>query len=172
MNIGLGGSFATWCGTILERERPVVLIAEPGRELEAATRLGRIGFDNVVGYLFGGMQQLEEAPELVERTERVTAGSLAEQLASSQPPVVIDVRTAREWSERHIDGAVNVPLSQLAERIAEVPSDKSLVVYCAGGYRSAIAASVLRGGGRPHLADLVGGLGAWDSSQTATVAGM
>jgi rhodanese-related sulfurtransferase len=171
VNIGLGGSFATWCGTILDQQRPVVLIAEPGREVEAATRLGRIGFDNVAGYLAGGMQQLEEAPELVERTERVTAGSLAEQLAASQPPVVIDVRTAREWSERHIDGAVNVPLSQLAERIAAVPADTSLVVYCAGGYRSAIAASMLRRGGRPQVADLVGGLGAWDSSKTAAVGG-
>jgi hydroxyacylglutathione hydrolase len=84
---------------------------------------------------------------------------------------VIDVRTPREWSERHIDGAVNVPLSQLAERIAEVPSDTSLAVYCTGGYRSAIAASVLRRGGRPRVADLVGGLGAWDSSQSTTVGG-
>jgi glyoxylase-like metal-dependent hydrolase (beta-lactamase superfamily II)/rhodanese-related sulfurtransferase len=171
VNIGLGGSFATWCGTILEQDRPVALIAEPGRELEAATRLGRIGFDNVAGYLSGGMQPLEEAPELVERTERVTAGSLAEQLASSAPPNLIDVRTPREWNERHIDGAVNVPLSQLADRIAEIPSDAPLVVYCAGGYRSAIAGSVLRRAGRRQVTDLVGGLGAWESSQPAEVGG-
>jgi hydroxyacylglutathione hydrolase len=171
LNIGLGGSFATWCGTILDQERPVVLIAEPGRELEAATRLGRIGFDNVVGFLFGGMQQLEDAPGLVERAERITAGTLAEQLASSAAPRVIDVRTAPEWNERHIDGAVNVPLSQLADRIAEIPSDTPAVVYCGSGYRSAIAGSVLRRAGRLQVADLVGGLGAWESSQTATVGG-
>jgi glyoxylase-like metal-dependent hydrolase (beta-lactamase superfamily II)/rhodanese-related sulfurtransferase len=169
LNIGLGGSYATWCGTILEEQRPVVLIAEPGREVEAATRLGRIGFDNVAGYLAGGMQQLEDAPELVDRTERVTAGSLAEQLASSAPPQVIDVRTAREWDEGHIGGAVNLPLAQLADRMAELPSDTSLVVYCASGYRSAIAGSVLRRAGRRQVADLVGGLGAWESSQPATV---
>ena len=87
VNIGLGGSFATWCGTVLDRERPIVLIAEPGRELEAAVRLGRIGFDNVDGYLDGGMQPLEDAPELVDRIERITAGSLAEQLASTDSAV-------------------------------------------------------------------------------------
>jgi rhodanese-related sulfurtransferase len=108
---------------------------------------------------------------MVERTERVTAGSLAEQLASSEPPALIDVRTAREWSERHIDGATNVPLSGLVDRIAEIPLDTSLVVYCTGGYRSAIAGSVLRRAGRRQVADLVGGLGAWDSSKTATVGG-
>jgi hydroxyacylglutathione hydrolase len=171
LNIGLGGSFATWCGTILEQERPVVLIAEPGREIEAATRLGRIGFDNVMGYLFGGMQQLEDAPELVERTERITAGSLAEQLASSSPPNLIDVRTEREWNDRHIDGAMNAPLSHLADRVGAIPPDASLVVYCTGGYRSAIAGSLLRRAGRRQVADLVGGLGAWESSQPAGVGG-
>jgi glyoxylase-like metal-dependent hydrolase (beta-lactamase superfamily II)/rhodanese-related sulfurtransferase len=169
INIGLGGSYATWCGTILDQERPVVLIAEPGRELEAAMRLGRIGFDNIEGYLADGMQQLEQAPELVERTERVTAASLAEQLASSAPPNVIDVRTAREWTESHIDGAMNFPLSQLAERVDEIPSDAPLVVYCGGGYRSAIASSLLRRAGLRQVTDLVGGLGAWESSQAAGV---
>ena len=96
VNIGLGGSFATWCGTLLDAERPIVLVSEPGREVEAATRLGRIGFDNVAGYLDGGMQPLDDAPELVERIERVTARSLAEQLASSEPPLVVDVRQPRE----------------------------------------------------------------------------
>ncbi len=169
VNIGLGGSYATWCGTILDQERPVVLIAEPGRELEAAKRLGRIGFDNVEGYLAGGMQQLEQAPELVERIERVTAASLAEQLASFAPPSLIDVRTTREWNEGHIDGATNVPLSQLADRIHEIPSDTPLVVYCGGGYRSAIASSLLRRAGLRRVTDLVGGLGAWESAQAASV---
>jgi rhodanese-related sulfurtransferase len=169
VNIGLGGSYATWCGTILDQERPVLLIAEPGREIEAAKRLGRIGFDNVEGYLAGGMQQLERSPELVERIERVTAGSLAEQLASSAPPSVIDVRTPREWSEGHIDGATNLPLAQLHDRMDEIPSDTPVVVYCSGGYRSAIASSLLRKAGLREVTDLVGGLGAWESSRTASV---
>jgi hydroxyacylglutathione hydrolase len=169
VNIGLGGSYATWCGTILDQQRPVVLIAEPGRESEAATRLGRIGFDNVAGYLAGGMQQLEQAPELVDRIERITAASLAEQLASPAPPSLVDVRTAREWSEGRIDGATNVPLSQLADRIDEIRSERPIVVYCSGGYRSAIAASVLRRAGLRQVTDLVGGLGAWESCRPGSV---
>lgn len=170
LNIGLGGSFATWCGTVLERDRPVVVIAEPGRELEAATRLGRIGFDNVAGYLAGGMQQLDGAPELVERIERITAGSAAEQLAAPSPPLLLDVRTSREWEEEHIDSAFNLPLAQLPDRMTELQRDRPLIVYCGSGYRSAIATSLLCREGRRDVANLVGGLGAWKSAQLATVA--
>lgn len=169
LNIGLGGSFATWCGTILDHERPVVLVAEPDRETEAAVRLGRIGFDTVAGYLEGGMQQLDGRPELIERTERITASSAAEQLAAPRPPLVIDVRTAREWNDAHIDGALNIPLSQLSERLAELPSDCPLIVHCTSGYRSAIASSLLRREGLLQVANMVGGLAAWDSAHLATV---
>jgi hydroxyacylglutathione hydrolase len=169
LNIGLGGSFATWCGTLLDQERPVVLVADPGRDTEAATRLGRIGFDTVVGYLAGGMQQLNDANELIERTERITASSAAEQLATSSQPFMIDVRTAREWNEAHVEGAVNLPLSQLSQRLAELPPDRPLILYCASGYRSTIATSLLRREGLPDVANLVGGLGAWDSARLPTV---
>ena len=170
LNIGLGGSFATWCGTLLDPERPVVVIAEPQREVEAATRLGRIGFDTVAGYLVGGMQELEDAPQLVGRIERITAGSLAEQLDSAQPPVVIDVRNPGEWGASHIEGAVNVPLSQLAGRVDELARDRKLIVYCASGYRSAVAVSLLRREGLTEVANLVGGLGAWEAAKLAVVA--
>jgi hydroxyacylglutathione hydrolase len=170
LNVGLGGSFATWCGTILDPGRPVVLVAEPGREVEAATRLGRIGFDTVLGYLAGGMQQLADAHDLVGRIERITAGSAAERLVAPDPPLVLDVCTAREYGEAHIEGAVNMPLSQLAERIGELPSDRTIVVYCASGYRSAIASSLLSREGLPRVANLVGGLAAWNSAQLSTVA--
>ncbi len=169
LNVGLGGSFATWCGTILDQDRPVVLIAEPGRELEAATRLGRIGFDNVAGYLEGGMMPLRDAPELIERIERITAGSLAERLRSGAAPLLIDVRAPGEWNEGRIEGALHLPLSQLAQRTAELPADRPLVVYCASGYRSSVAASVLRRAGIREVATLVGGLAAWRSAQLQTV---
>src|SRR5205807_4829395 len=131
VNIGLGGSFATWCGTILDTERPIVLIADPGRELEAATRLGRIGFDNVAGFLQGGMQAVEDDDrDEVGRTDRITADSLREQLGSEHPPLVIDVRTAGEWTDRHIDGSANVPLSRLAQALSSLPADRPVVVYC------------------------------------------
>ena len=168
LNVGLGGSYATWCGTILDRERPIVLIADPGREVEAATRLGRIGFDGAAGYLSGGMEPLDRAPELVDRTPRLTAAALGEQLESRAPLRLVDVRTESEWSAERIDGALNVPLSQLEKRQAELPDERPLVVYCGSGYRSAIAASMLRRDGRSSVSDLVGGLAAWNSSRLAT----
>jgi hydroxyacylglutathione hydrolase len=167
VSVGLGGSFATWCGTVLDGARPIVLIAEPGRELEAATRLGRIGFDTVAGYLAGGMAPLDGAPELVDRIERVTAGSLDEQLASPDPPLVIDVRTAREWGDGHIEHALNVPLSQLGERLGTLARDRSLVVHCASDYRAAIAASLIRREEPRDAAVLVGGIAAWESTPLA-----
>ena len=169
LNIGLGGSFATWCGTLLDAQAPVVLVADPGRETEAATRLGRIGFDTVTGYLSGGMQQLAQAPELVERTERITAGSVAEQRAAPTPPLLIDVRTPREWGDAHIDGALNMPLTRLREQLTTLPADQPLVLYCASGYRSAIATSLLHRAGLSRAADLVGGFAAWTSAQLPTV---
>jgi glyoxylase-like metal-dependent hydrolase (beta-lactamase superfamily II)/rhodanese-related sulfurtransferase len=164
VNIGLGGSYATWAGTILEQARPIVLVAEPGREQEAAIRLGRIGFDSVAGYLDGGMQALEPRPDLVGRIERMTAATLAERLADPEPPLVLDVRTEREWREQRLDDSVNVPLARLLERLDELPRDRRLVVHCATGYRSSIAASLLRRQGFDAIADLVGGIAAWAAS--------
>lgn len=162
VNVGLGGSFATWCGTLLDPHRPIVLVAEPGTEVAAATRLGRIGFDSVAGYLAGGMQALDHAPEQVERVERITAGSLQEQLAGSHPPLVIDVRTDAEWAEGHIEQAVSIPLSRLAGCLGGLDRDRSLVVHCASGYRAAIAAGLMRREGLSDVAVLVGGLHAWE----------
>jgi glyoxylase-like metal-dependent hydrolase (beta-lactamase superfamily II)/rhodanese-related sulfurtransferase len=170
INVGLGGSFATWCGTVLDHDRPIVLIADAGRETEAATRLGRIGFDNVTGYLAGGMQALAGEPELVERLQRITAGALSEQLAGPQPPLVLDVRSEREWNERHLEEAVNIPLSQLEARAESVPDERPLVVHCASDYRAAIAASLLGRHGRSEVAVLVGGLPACEAAPLATVA--
>jgi hydroxyacylglutathione hydrolase len=168
INVGLGGSFATWCGTVLEQDRPLVLIAEPGCESESAMRLGRIGFDSVAGYLAGGMAPLEHEPRLIERLERVTAPALAEQLASADPPLVVDVRSEKEWSEGHIEQAVNIPLSRLRERLAELPGSRAVVVHCASGYRASIAASLMRRAEIGDVAVLVGGLAAWDPALLKT----
>jgi hydroxyacylglutathione hydrolase len=169
VNIGLAGSFASWCGTVLDRDRPIVLVTEPGSETEAATRLGRIGFDNVAGYLDGGMQSVAEAPdELIEDIDRVTAPALAEQLASSSPPLVVDVRTPAEWEERRIDSSINVPLSRLADQFQTLPADQAIVVHCSSGYRSSIAASLIRRGGIASVSDLVGGLDAWEAAELST----
>jgi glyoxylase-like metal-dependent hydrolase (beta-lactamase superfamily II)/rhodanese-related sulfurtransferase len=167
VNIGLDGSFATWAGTLLDPARPIVVVADPGREDEAATRLGRIGFDNVAGFLGAGMQALADRPDLTERTERITAATLAEQLASDTPPSVLDVRTDAERREGAIAGSLHVPLSQLLDRIVEVPREQELAVVCGTGYRSSIAASLLARAGYGDVVDLVGGMDAWNASSLA-----
>jgi rhodanese-related sulfurtransferase/glyoxylase-like metal-dependent hydrolase (beta-lactamase superfamily II) len=169
INIGLGGQYATWAGTVLDRAKSIVIIAEPGREPEAALRLGRIGFDHVRGYLRGGMQALAERPDLVWPTERVSAQMAADELASAGPPLVLDVRNPREWGTKHIVGSVNIPLNHLQERIAEVPRDRRIAVHCAGGYRSSIAASILHHYGITNLIEIAGGLAAWDTAKLPVV---
>jgi rhodanese-related sulfurtransferase len=168
VNVGLGGAYATWCGTVLDREHGVVIVADLGREHEAAVRLGRIGFDIVEGYMEGGMQALDSRPARVARVARVTAAALAEQLESSKPPLVLDVRTEREWRENRIQASVNLPLTRLMERLGQLPRDRPIVVHCATGYRSAIAASLLLRDGFGAVTDLVGGLAAWRSRNLET----
>ena len=169
INIGLGGQFATWAGTVLDRAKPIVIIAEPGREEEAALRLGRIGFDHVKGYLHGGMAALADRPDLVWPTERVTAPMIAEELAATDPPLVLDIRNPREWATKHIDGSVNIPLNHLQERIAEIPRDRRIAIHCAGGYRSSVAASILHQYGVTNLTEMVGGLAAWEAAKLPLV---
>ena len=169
LNISLSGAYATWCGFLLNREKPIVLIADPGHEQEAVTRLGRIGFDHVAGFLNSGMQALRAHPNLVGTTERITAATLAEQLDQPHPPLVLDVRTEREWQDQHIPGSLNISLQHLREHVGELPSDRTLVVQCGSGYRSAIAASLLKQHGISQLVDLIGGFGAWTASQLETV---
>ncbi len=113
LNIGLDGSYATWAGTLLDPGLPIVIVVEPGREEEAAVRLGRIGFDNVAGYLEGGMLALADHPELVQRLDRITAATLAEQLAEPDPPFVLDVRAESEREAGVIPGSLNIPLGRL-----------------------------------------------------------
>ncbi len=169
INIGLGGQYATWAGTVLDRSKPIVIIAEPGREQEAALRLGRIGFDHVKGYMNGGMEALAGRPDLVWPTERVSAPMLADEIASASPPWLLDVRNPREWAARHIDGSVSVPLNHLQERIAEIPRDRRIAIHCAGGYRSSIAASILHQYGITNLIELAGGLAAWEAAKLPVV---
>lgn len=169
INIGLGGQYATWAGTVLDRAKPIVIVAEPGREMEAALRLGRIGFDHVKGYLAGGMASLAARPDLVWPTERISVLIAAEKLAEPDPPLVMDVRAPREWAAKHIEGSVNLPLNHLQERIAEVPRDRRIAIHCAGGYRSSIAASILHQYGITNLVEMAGGLAAWEAAQLPVV---
>ena len=170
INVGLQGNFATWAGTVLAQDTPIVLVADPGKEAEAAMRLGRIGFDHVVGYLAGGAQSLKARPDLVRCIERITATELATALAGPNPPLVLDVRGPGERADKYIADSLHLPLNRLTQQLSTVPRDRTVVLQCAGGYRSAIAASLLANHGMTAIADLVGGLAAWEAAGLDLVA--
>lgn len=164
INVGLAGQYATWAGTVINHEHPIVIIAAPGRESESAVRLGRIGFDHIAGYLENGLHSLESRPELVASTERLSAPLAAERLASPNPPLAVDVRTPREYAQNHIAGSLSVPLSRLNDNLKTLPKNRPLLVYCAGGYRSSIAASLLQRSGFDSVAEIAGGFAAWETA--------
>ncbi len=158
LNIGLSGKYATWAGSLLDRARPIVLIAAPGGEGEAAMRLGRIGFDEIAGYLGGGLDAARDHDALIRRADRLTAQELA---ARVPHPLVLDVRERGERETKQMSGTTWVPLGQITRHLESLPRDREIVVQCASGYRSSIAASVLRRAGFEHVADLLGGIEAW-----------
>jgi glyoxylase-like metal-dependent hydrolase (beta-lactamase superfamily II) len=168
VNIGLGGRFASWVGTLLDPARDIAIIAPTGREREAALRLGRVGFDRVAGYLDGGFDVVRARADLVRSIERWNAGDLERALASSEPPLVLDVRNVGEWNDAHILGSVLIPLDQLEKRVGELPRDRKIALHCATGYRSSIAASLIERHGLARLADLAGGIQAWRAANKAT----
>jgi rhodanese-related sulfurtransferase len=131
-------------------------------------RLGRIGFDQVVGYLQDGLHSVHTRPDLTMSTERLSAQVAAERSAAAAPgsaPVIVDVRAPDERREKHIPGSVGIPLNHLVERLKELPADRQILVHCAGGYRSSIAASLLQRSGFAQVGEIAGGLAAWDAAR-------
>lgn len=169
VNIGLSGNYASWAGTLLDHKRPIVIVADSGKEEEAALRLGRIGYDNVVGFIDGGPPAFLFRNELVARLERLSAQELHDELQSAAPPRVLDVRTEAEWKDKHIEDTINIPLNQLQRRWQEIPTDRPLVIHCLGGYRSMIAASILSCNGMENVRDLIGGINAWSENALPVV---
>ncbi|HEY6213697.1 MAG TPA: MBL fold metallo-hydrolase [Vicinamibacterales bacterium] len=170
INIGLGGQYATWAGTVLSHDKPIVIVADPGRESESAVRLGRIGFDHVVGYLKDGLRSLESRADLTAATERVSPELASERLSTGEA-VAIDVRAPREREQKRIDGSVAAPLNHLQEQAAALPHGRPLLVYCAGGYRSSIAASLLQRLGFAHVSEIAGGIAAWEAARLPILSG-
>ena len=165
INVGLSGQFATWAGTVLDRERPVLIVAEPGREGEAVLRLARVGIETVAGYLGGGMEAVRGRADLQRRFERLAPATLAERLdaaAAGERPLLLDVRSPGEVEAGTIAGSRQIPLGELPARMGELPRDRAVVAYCAGGYRSAIAVSLLLRAGFEGVSDLAGGFAAWE----------
>ena len=165
INVGLAGRYAEYAGGVIQPGARIVLVTEPGMETEAKLRLARIGYDNVVGHLAAPLLEFETNPGDVGHCARLDAVELAAVLESDEEVQLVDVRQPGELAQGVIDDAIEIPLTRLNERLATLDASKRTIVYCAGGYRSSIAASRMRAAGFADVSDLLGGYGAWTAAQ-------
>jgi hydroxyacylglutathione hydrolase len=161
ISIGLDGRFAEWAGTLLPYNQPLVLVTEVGMEKESITRLARVGIDNVQGYLDGGFEAWQNAGETIDLIIDIEPDELAMDMPHDDLLEIIDVRKATEFDAGHVKGAFNAPLDSLMDplNVAMIDDQNNLYVHCAGGYRSVIAASILKRHGYHNLRNVLGGYG-------------
>jgi hydroxyacylglutathione hydrolase len=164
VNIGLAGRYAEFAGSVIKPDIDIVLLTDPGQELEGKNRLARIGFDRVIGYLKEPYQVMFTHRDDVIVASRLTAKAFDERAAEVAGLQIVDVRNPGEAAGGMIPAAVNIPVGQLPDRIGELDPAKPTVVYCAGGYRSSVAASFLRQRGFADVSDVLGGYNAWDEA--------
>ena len=164
VNIGMAGRYAEFAGGVLDPNTPIVLVAEPGQELEAKNRLGRIGFDNVIGSLDSPIDAIRNNPQVATQASRLDIDGLGHAMDTVEGLQLVDVRQPGETDGGVIAGAQLIPLTRLVERLETLDRSKPTVIYCAGGYRSSIAASVLVANGFGDVSDVLGGYGAWDAA--------
>jgi rhodanese-related sulfurtransferase/glyoxylase-like metal-dependent hydrolase (beta-lactamase superfamily II) len=168
VNVGLSGRFAEYVGEVMLPGTAIVLVTDPGHEQEARTRLARIGFDNVVGYVNNAIEAMMENPQIVERQSRLGVAELTERMASVRELVIVDVRNPGEVALGMLHGAKHISLPALLTSLGELDPQAPTVVYCAGGYRSSIASSLLKSHGFKDVSDLLGGYDAWAHSNIPT----
>jgi glyoxylase-like metal-dependent hydrolase (beta-lactamase superfamily II)/rhodanese-related sulfurtransferase len=164
INIGLEGRYAEFAGSVLKSDVDIVLFTEPGQELEGKNRLARIGFDRVIGYLAEPYQAMFAHQDDVAVASRLTAKAFDERAARIRDLQIVDVRNPGEVEAGTIPNAITIPVGQLPARLDELDATKPTVVYCAGGYRSSVAASLLRHNGFTDVSDILGGYGAWQEA--------
>jgi rhodanese-related sulfurtransferase len=153
---------------VLPSDVDIVLVTEPGQELEGKNRLARIGFDRVIGYLDAPYRVMVEHQDDVRVASRLTATAFGERASEIPDLQVVDVRNPGETASGTIPGAITIPVGQLPDRLDELDPTKPTVVHCAGGYRSSVAASLLRQRGFSDVSDILGGYEAWKlAAQTA-----
>ena len=170
VNVGLEGRFAQYVGSVVHPDEQVVLLVEPGTELEAKVRLGRIGYDHIVGYVENLYEVFQEHPEVARSASRLTVGAFEERRRTISDLQIVDVRNPSETDEGSIPGAHFLPMPRLRDGIQTLDPSRPTVVFCAGGYRSSIAASLLRCAGFGDVSDIIGGYHAWHSAQTRQAA--
>ena len=157
--IGLGGTFAPWVGALIKDiHQPILLVVPDNMEKETITRLSRVGFDNVLGYLSGGFEAWKTSGKEIDTLPSVPANVLEQQI--DKDAFVFDVRRPGEYEAEHIENVPSTPLDFLNDHISEFPTNKDFYVHCAGGYRSVIAASILKARGYSRVIDVAGGYGA------------
>lgn len=164
INIGLKGDFAPWVGAmIMDVKQPILLVTDSGQEEEAVTRLSRVGFDNVIGYLEGGFNTWKNSGMEVDTIRRITPQIFEKEFKQGES-VVFDVRKDSEYAAEHVDEAYNRPLAFINDWIKEVDPQTHFFVHCAGGYRSMIAASILQARGYRNFSEVEGGFAAISKS--------
>jgi len=157
INIGLEGSFAQWVGEMIpDVKQEILLITYPNKQEEAITRLSRVGYDNTIGFLEGGFDSWVAMDKEYETIGRISPTEF-ESIYETSKPMVFDVRKKSEFDSEHIVGAINVPLNEINEHLSQFPKEKFFVLHCAGGYRSMIAASILKQRGWEDVVDVEGG---------------
>ena len=157
--IGIDGDFAPWVGALIpDIKQPILLVTPLGREEESITRLARVGYDTTLGYLKGGFETWKNAGLEYDTVNWVTANSLEELMEENVP--VFDVRKEGEYTAEHIEGAISTPLDFINDNIVEFPKEEEFYVHCAGGYRSVIAASILKARGYHNIINVLGGFAA------------
>jgi glyoxylase-like metal-dependent hydrolase (beta-lactamase superfamily II)/rhodanese-related sulfurtransferase len=155
--IGINGNFAMWVGAMIpDINQKLLVIADPGTEEEVLTRLSRVGYDQTIGYLNGGFEAWRKSGKEVDTIDQVTA----EELKGMKEPTVVDVRKIGEYQSEHLPDAIHASLEYLNDHMAEIPSEGTYYIHCAGGYRSVIAASILKARGYHNMVDIAGGFGA------------
>lgn len=167
INIGIDGSFAVWVGTLIpDVKQEILLVTEHGREEEVATRLARVGFDNILGHLNGGFDIWKKEGREIDTIESITVDEFK---ARENEATVLDVRKESEFYSEHIVDAQNVPLDFINERLSEIDKNKKYFVHCAGGYRSMIFSSILKARGYENFIEVQGGFSAIKDSEKFNV---
>jgi hydroxyacylglutathione hydrolase len=168
LSVGLSGQFATWAGSLIKPDVPIILVAEDFESVcQARTRLARVGLEKVSGYLKDGIVAWHESGLPLTTTEQITVEELRHRIDEKSVDAVIDVRRPAEWNNGHIDSATHMPLNHLSESALSLNRDMPVAVLCAGGYRSSIACSMLEQLGFRKVSNVVGGMTAWNNARPA-----
>jgi len=167
INVGINGDFAPWVGTLItDIKQPLVLIAEDDKLEEVITRLARVGYENVLGYLKGGFEAWKNSGKEIDSIENISAEEFEKRLqADNEKAKVIDVRKVAEHFSQHVLNAVNAPLAYINEHMADFDANKTNYIHCAGGYRSVIAASILKARGIHNIVNIAGGFKAIEQTK-------